>query len=79
MGTKKYANYYKDIAKLDIDEKDEYNNLLEKYNKEDRITDQIIINSKICDKKDLFLRIGIVSLIPFSLLLFILICLTIFV
>lgn len=78
IGNKKYVNYYNDIAEFDLDEHDDYDGLLEEYTKNNRLlTEQIIINSKICKKKHLFLKIGITSLIPFSLLLLALIILTI--
>ena len=78
IGNKKYANYYNDIAELDIDDHEKYDDLLENYTKNDKLlTEQIIINSKICKHKHKFLKIGIISLIPFSILLLVLIVLTI--
>ena len=80
-GTNKYANYYKDASNYNIDDNGvaEYNNIFDSYNNDDNlITKQIIINSKICAKKHNWLRNGIISLIPFSILLFVLILLTIF-
>lgn len=78
IGNKKYANYYNDIAKLDIDDHKDYDDLLEDYTKNDiLLTEQIIINSKICKIKHTFLKVGIISLIPFSILLLVLIVLTI--
>lgn len=78
IGNKKYANYYNDIAELDIDDHKDYDDLLEDYTKNDiLLTEQIIINSKICKNKHKFLKIGIISLIPFSILLLVLIVLTI--
>ena len=78
IGNKKYANYYNDIAELDIDDHEKYDDLLENYTKNDKLlTEQIIINSKICKNKHKFLKIGIISLIPFSMLLLVLIVLTI--
>lgn len=78
IGNKKYANYYNDIAELDIDDHKDYDDLLEDYTKNDiLLTEQIIINSKICKIKHTFLKIGIISLIPFSILLLVLIVLTI--
>ena len=78
IGNKKYANYYNDIAELDIDDHKDYDDLLEDYTKNDKLlTEQIIINSKICKNKHKFLKIGIISLIPFSILLVVLIVLTI--
>ena len=78
IGNNKYANYYNDIAELDIDDHEEYDDLLENYTKNDKLlTEQIIINSKICKNKHKFLKIGIISLIPFSILLLVLIVLTI--
>lgn len=78
IGNKKYANYYNDIAELDIDDHKDYDDLLENYTKNDKLlTEQIIINSKICKNKHKFLKIGIISLIPFSILLLVLIVLTI--
>ena len=78
IGNKKYANYYNDIAELDIDDHKDYDDLLEDYTKNDKLlTEQIIINSKICKNKHNFLKIGIISLIPFSILLLVLIVLTI--
>lgn len=78
IGNKKYANYYNDIAELDIDDHEKYDDLLENYTKNDKLlTEQIIINSKICKNKHKFLKIGIISLIPFSILLLVLIVLTI--
>ena len=71
-------NYYNDIAELDIDDHKEYDDLLEDYTKNDiLLTEQIIINSKICKTKHTFLKVGIISLIPFSILLLVLIVLTI--
>lgn len=78
IGNNKYANYYNDIADLDIYGHKEYDDLLEDYTKNDNLlTEQIIINSKICKTKHLFLKVGIISLIPFSILLLVLIVLTI--
>ena len=78
IGNKKYANYYNDIAELDIDDHKDYDDLLEDYTKNDiLLTEQIIINSKICKTKHTFLKVGIISLIPFSILLLVLIVLTI--
>ena len=78
IGNRKYANYYNDIAELDIDDHKDYDDLLEDYTKNDKLlTEQIIINSKICKNKHKFLKIGIISLIPFSILLLALIVLTI--
>lgn len=78
IGNKKYANYYNDIAELDINDHKDYDDLLEDYTKNDiLITEQIIINSKICKTKHTFLKVGIISLIPFSMLLLVLIVLTI--
>ena len=78
IGNKKYANYYNDIAELDIDNHEKYDDLLENYTKNDKLlTEQIIINSKICKNKHKFLKIGIISLIPFSIFLLVLIVLTI--
>lgn len=78
IGNKKYANYYNDIAELDIDDHKDYDDLLEDYTENDiLLTEQIIINSKICKNKHKFLKIGIISLIPFSILLLVLIVLTI--
>lgn len=78
IGNKKYANYYNDIAELDIDDHEKYDDLLENYTKNDKLlTEQIIINSKICKNKHKFLKIGIISLIPFSILLLVLIVLII--
>ena len=60
-----------------FDNKD-YDDLLEDYTKNDiLLTEQIIINSKICKTKHTFLKVGIISLIPFSMLLLVLIVLTI--
>ena len=78
IGNKKYANYYNDIAELDINDHKDYDDLLEDYTKNDiLLTEQIIINSKICKTKHTFLKVGIISLIPFSMLLLVLIVLTI--
>lgn len=78
IGNKKYANYYNDIAELDINDYKDYDDLLEDYTKNDiLLTEQIIINSKICKTKHTFLKVGIISLIPFSILLLVLIVLTI--
>ena len=78
IGNKKYANYYNDIAELNIDDHEKYDYLLENYTKNDKLlTEQIIINSKICKNKHKFLKNGIISLIPFSILLLVLIVLTI--
>lgn len=78
IGNNKYANYYNDIAELDIDDHKDYDDLLEDYTKNDiLLTEQIIINSKICKTKHKFLKVGIISLIPFSILLLVLIILTI--
>lgn len=78
IGNKKYANYYNDIAELDINDHKDYDDLLEDYTKNDiLLTEQIIINSKICKIKHTFLKVGIISLIPFSMLLLVLIVLTI--
>mgnify|MGYP007078931828 CR=1 FL=1 len=78
IGNKKYANYYNDIAELNIDDYKDYDDLLEKYTKEDiLLTEQIIINAKICKIKHTFLKVGIICLIPFSILLLSLSILTI--
>lgn len=78
IGNQKYANYYNDIAELDIDDHKDYDDLLEEYTKNDiLLTEQIIINSKICKTKHTFLKVGIISLIPFSISLLVLIVLTI--
>ena len=78
IGKNKYANYYNDIAELDIDDHKKYDELLEDYTKNDNLlTEQIIINSRICKTKHSFLKVGIISLIPFSIFLLVLIILTI--
>lgn len=78
IGNKKYVNYYNDIAELNIDDHKKYDDLLEDYTKNDiLLTEQIIINSKICKTKHTFLKVGIISLIPFSIFLLVLIILTI--
>lgn len=70
LGDNEYANYYSDIAKLNINEYEKYNDLLENYTKDDLLlTEQIIINSKICKFKHRWLKIGIILLIPCTLLL----------
>ena len=70
------------LTEIPVDEiladQKKYDDLLENYTKNDKLlTEQIIINSKICKHKHKFLKIGIISLIPFSILLLALIVLTI--
>ena len=63
-GDNYYANYYNDIAKLEIDDIEKYNNIFNKYVEDDKLlTEQIIINSKICKKKHNNLKNGILMLI----------------
>lgn len=63
-GDNYYANYYNDIAKLEIDDIEKYNNIFNKYIEDDKLlTEQIIINSKICKKKHNNLKNGILMLI----------------
>lgn len=79
IGKNRYANYYKDMSKLDINDINNYNKYFEDYTKDDNLlTEQIIINSKICNRKHLWLKIGIMSLVPFALLLLVVILMTIF-
>lgn len=78
IGYKNYANYYNDIAALNINDYKTYNNFFYNYTKKDNLLiEQIIINSKICKIKHFFLKLGILVLIPFSVNLLILIILTI--
>ena len=63
-GDNYYANYYNDIAKLEIDDIEKYNSIFNKYIDDDKLlTEQIIINSKICKKKHNNLKNGILMLI----------------
>lgn len=79
IGNNKYANYYNDIAKLNIENYKEYNEILNDYTKDNHLViEQIIINSKICKTKHLFLKSGIISLIPFAILFLLLIIFPLF-
>ncbi len=64
---KNYANYYKDIAKIN---REELGKVLNDYAKDDELLmDQMKINSEICNKKHFYLVIGEILLIPFIVIL----------
>lgn len=59
------VNYYKDICNMS---ETEFEKSFEEYCESDSITtNQIFINSQICNKKHLFLKAGIYGLIPFGI------------
>ena len=68
-------NYYRNIAQTD---EEQYKQDLDKYLDTDDIIKQIKINADICNKKHFWLKVGIILLIPFALIMFSLILLTIF-
>ena len=59
----KYINFYKDISKMS---KEEFKEIINGKNSDNYIEDQIMINARICNKKDLWLKTGLYGLIPFS-------------
>lgn len=62
-----FGNYYCDIAHTNREKIDE---LLNDYSKDDvQLTDQIKINSDICNKKHLFLISGVFMMLPFMIVL----------
>ena len=62
-----YANYYYDIYSLS---KEEFNSAFNEYIKDDnRLSEQIIINASVCRYKHRYLTLGIIALIPASILL----------
>lgn len=62
---KNNVNYYKDICSMS---ETEFEKNFNEYCESDSITtNQIFINSQICNKKHLFLKIGIYGLIPFGI------------
>lgn len=70
---KNNVNYYKDICNMNPEE---FNNNIKDYCENDTIiNNQIFVNSRICNKKHLFLKAGIYGLIPFgvSMLFFIIV------
>ena len=60
----KHPNYYGDIVKMDENELTK--KLTEFENDEKYLEKQIIANAKICEKKHVFIVLGIVSLIPYA-------------
>lgn len=63
---KTYINYYKDVSKM---KDEEYKERIKKGFTSDEIDDQIKVNAKICNKKDIWLRLGFFSLIPLAITL----------
>ena len=72
----KYINFYKDIAKMS---QDEFGHLLNSKKSEKYLDDQIRINAKICNKKDLWLKAGLYGLISFAISLISMITLILFI
>jgi len=72
-GQKNNINYYKDICTMTQDEFD--HNFKDYCENDTIINNQIVANSRICNKKHLFLKMGIYGLIPFgiSMLFFIIV------
>ena len=74
--TQKYPNYFNDINNMT---KEELNNAIKNYKKDSTlILDQIKINSSICARKQKWLKVGILFLIPFIILMVLMIFMTIF-
>lgn len=73
----KHINYYMDGATL---EKEEFKKMLSTYVKDDDVLiQQVINNDMICVKKHKFITAGIIGLVPFILLTFIMIIFIIFI
>lgn len=72
-GCKNNVNYYKDICNMSLDEFND--NCKDYFDNDAIINNQIFANSNICNKKHLFLKMGIYGLIPFgvSMLFFIIV------
>ena len=64
-GEKNNINYYKDICNMSQDDFDK--NFKSHCENDDIIDNQIFANSRICNKKHLFLKLGIYGLIPFAI------------
>lgn len=63
-GKRNNVNYYKDICGMTLDE---FNSNIKEYCENDSIIDfQIFANACICNRKHLFLRLGICGLIPYG-------------
>ena len=59
------VNYYKDICGMTVDS---FNSNIKEYCENDSIIDfQIFANAQICNKKHLFLNLGIYGLIPYGI------------
>ena len=64
-GQKTNVNHYKDICNMS---QDEFNHNFKNYCENDNIINyQIFANSQICNKKHLFLKMGIYGLLPFGI------------
>lgn len=64
-GKRNNVNYYKDICSMTVKE---FNDNCTNYCTNDDIIDyQIFANARICNKKHLFLKLGIYGLIPYGL------------
>lgn len=75
--SKKHINYYMDGASLD---NKEFEKLLNDYLADDSVLiQQIINNDRICKRKHICLLVGIIGLIPFAILTFLMILFIIFV
>lgn len=76
-GKNKYPNFYSDIDKM---QKDEFIRLIEEYEtSDDLIVEQIKINSKICNRKHLFVKISTILFGPFIAILIVLVLMILFI
>lgn len=63
-GERNNVNYYKDICGMTLDE---FNSNTNEYCESDSIIDyQIFANAHICNRKHLFLKLGIYGLVPYG-------------
>ena len=64
-GKRNNVNYYKDICSMTLDD---FNSNIKKYCESNDIIDyQIFANARICNKKHVFLKLGIYGLVPYGL------------